>query len=300
MVFTLVGSESSERKASLSRLLDDAAHDEQGSRLLAVLSVVSEGLIIRDREGLMVSCGDATPALLGLTREELSDATSPEGWMMLDSAGRSVKQEPMSGRATLNSGEAQPAVTVRVQLPDGSLRSLELKTMPVRRPTGVLAGVTIALRDVSEAQTLLDLARMHEARADALLEDMTDGAFELDLVTGRTAQSLRLSQIFGLTAVELHDHPEDWNRFIHPDDLPTAKTAWQAIIGGRKNAFDVEYRMRHRDGRWLWINAKARVTRFNLRGLPLWVTGSMTDVTRRHEAEATVMQLREELAQLRR
>lgn len=284
----------------MSRLLDDAAHDEQGSRLLAVLSVVSEGLIIRDREGLMVSCGDATPALLGLTREELSGATSADGWKMLDSAGRSVKQEPMSGRATLRSGEAQAPVAVRVQLPDGSLRSFELKTMPVRRPTGELAGVTISLRDLTESETQRDLSRMHEARADALLADMTEGAFELDLVTGRTARSLRLAQMFGLTAVELRDHPEDWNRFIHSDDLPAVKTAWQELIGGKQNAFDVEYRMRHRDGRWLWINAKARVTRVNPRGRPLWITGSMTDVTRRREAEDVVTQLRDQLARLER
>ena len=40
--------------------------------------------------------------------------------------------------------------------------------------------------------------------------------------------------------------------FVHPDDIPECRRYIEAILAGATDLGGVEYRMRHRDGRWIW------------------------------------------------
>ncbi len=45
--------------------------------------------------------------------------------------------------------------------------------------------------------------------------------------------------------------------FVHPDDRATAASAWQASLASPDTRMVAEFRARHRDGRWRWIECRA-------------------------------------------
>jgi len=75
---------------------------------------------------------------------------------------------------------------------------------------------------------------------------------------------------------------------IHPDDLDAVSESYRALFVENK-IFDVEYRMRHKNGRWIWVRNRALST-FEQDGT-LLADGLLTDITATKEAEKLDSQL---------
>ncbi len=83
----------------------------------------------------------------------------------------------------------------------------------------------------------------------------TAGFFDLQLSTGRVLFSPAWKKLLGYTAAELPDTLHTWHELIHPDDSAAApdKVGKRTAAGSRP--FNVEFRMKHRLGRWVWIQS---------------------------------------------
>jgi len=57
----------------------------------------------------------------------------------------------------------------------------------------------------------------------------------------------------GMTDGEVSDSEVEWSRAIHPDDAPRVMTAMLAHIHGETPMFTEEYRVRRKDGSWMWL-----------------------------------------------
>ncbi|MCM2357709.1 MAG: PAS domain S-box protein [Geobacteraceae bacterium] len=63
------------------------------------------------------------------------------------------------------------------------------------------------------------------------------------------------------TGVPMSEHVGDgWNKLLHPDDRPRAYAAWRAAVEGRA-PYDLEYRVRRRDGEFEWFKVRGRPIR---------------------------------------
>lgn len=251
----------------------------------ATMDVVSEGVVVRDREGRLVECNELAWRLLGLTREQLESPEISGDWQRR--LARRPEQSPVDApeATTLKTGEAVRAVPVRWVRPDGVVRWLELSSVALRAPGGALAGAVTGIRDVTEEQRQRERAEVNERRLEALMQDLDHGGFEHDFVTGLTAWSLRVFDLLGRSRGGTGLGATDWFELVHPDDVGEAQQAWERVRSGRTTALDHEYRVRHRDGHWLWLRIVARVVRTNERGEPQRVSGEMQDVTQRRELE---------------
>ncbi len=128
-------------------------------------------------------------------------------------------------------------------------------------------------------------SRAEEAATRAIVAATLEGAHAV--AWGRGIGTHALSEV-SANVEQLLGYPRDawlapgaWHRFVHPDDAPTARTAYQS--GTRKAVpFEVCYRMRHRDGHVVHVRDRVAVVRTadgedQLRGLLL-------DITDEHEA----------------
>jgi PAS domain S-box-containing protein len=78
-----------------------------------------------------------------------------------------------------------------------------------------------------------------------------------------------------------------WQQAIHPEDRPAAARAWTAGVEGRA-PYDVEYRLRSRDGGYRWFHARGTLFR-DAAGRPVRWFGTTTDV---HDRRTALEQLR--------
>jgi two-component system, cell cycle sensor histidine kinase and response regulator CckA len=79
------------------------------------------------------------------------------------------------------------------------------------------------------------------------------GFFDLNLKTGRAHYSAAWKKILGYLEAELPDTIEQWRELIHPDDSAAAPDQLGKKLATSPRAFSVEYRMKHQQGHWVWI-----------------------------------------------
>lgn len=113
------------------------------------------------------------------------------------------------------------------------------------------------------------------------------GTWEWNVQTGETRFNERWAEMVGYQLADISPTTIDtWMAFCHPDDLAHSEAMLKEHFAGQRDAYDVEARMRHRDGSWVWVQDRGRVVAWDDDGQPLWMAGTHSDITARKEAEA--------------
>lgn len=98
-----------------------------------------------------------------------------------------------------------------------------------------------------------------------------------------------LENVLGYTPQEWLEHPSPLGTLAHPDDLPAVRAAEEESLQTGE-PLHAEYRMKSKDGRWVWILDEAAVVR-DEQGTPLFMQGVMYDMTERKEVEERLVAL---------
>ncbi len=88
----------------------------------------------------------------------------------------------------------------------------------------------------------------------------------------------------------------DWRARIHPADLEHIEPIVTRGVA-KGEPFTIEFRYRHADGGWLWIQGRGQVTRWTQDGAPAYVMGAHVEVQRLKETEAALRQREQDLAE---
>jgi PAS domain S-box-containing protein len=124
---------------------------------------------------------------------------------------------------------------------------------------------------------------------DELKEQLLSNSFDftslLDENGIRKYVSASVTQMLGFTPEELTGIPIIESR-IHPDDLSMVQEAFAKLLGGMP--VTIQYRHRHRDGRWIWleVRAKNQLSDPSVRS----IIATTRDITERKQAEDAFME----------
>ncbi len=133
---------------------------------------------------------------------------------------------------------------------------------------------TLELDDASHA-----LGKSEERLALAL-EASELGLWDWNLETDEVHHS-HLESIFGISQEEVKGVLSHLKPRLHPDDLPLLRRALVEHLKGRTDGYCVEYRVRHADGRWRWVEDRGRAVERNAQGQVLRMLGTRRDITAR-------------------
>ena len=125
-----------------------------------------------------------------------------------------------------------------------------------------------------------------QKRLELILKSAGVGTWEWNIQTGESIYNERWAEILGYTLAELE--PTDANTWIshtHPEDMAKANKVLQEHFQKNTQYYSFETRMRHKDGRWIWILNTGRVIERDAKGAPLWMFGTHMDITRLKLAE---------------
>ena len=142
------------------------------------------------------------------------------------------------------------------------------------------------LRDITVQKKMEEELRTSRERYFLAMQGANDGCWDWDMDSGEVYCSPRYHQMLGYDAT---DKPitsvEDWVQHIHPDDLESVLHTNRQCFEGHVDNFEVEYRMRHRSGNYLWILGRGAHLRDET-GRVYRMAGTHTDITQRKHAEA--------------
>lgn len=123
-----------------------------------------------------------------------------------------------------------------------------------------------------------------EERYALAAKGANDGLWSWDLETDELYLSPRWCALVGLEAVELRASPDHWWERIHPDDVARVRRELEFYLSGDSDTFEIEHRLVHSDGRYLWVLTRGEAVRSD-EGRPTRVAGSLTDITKQKLAE---------------
>jgi PAS domain S-box-containing protein len=135
-----------------------------------------------------------------------------------------------------------------------------------------------------------------EERFDLAVAGTSDGIWDWDLAANHLYLSPRWKAQLGYQDHELGTTGAEWEGRMHPDDLANVRAYIADYFAGRVERFELEHRLRHRDGSYRWMLARAAAVRDEA-GHPLRLVGANTDRTERKQLEESIAEQARELAQ---
>ena len=97
-----------------------------------------------------------------------------------------------------------------------------------------------------------------------------------------TFVSENVSRIMGFSSWEMLEDKDFWTVRLHPQDASRVFEEMAPLV--EKGGGTIEYRFRHRDGHYIWIQDTFRVIH-DSQGRPLEIVGSWADISARKKAE---------------
>ncbi len=84
---------------------------------------------------------------------------------------------------------------------------------------------------------------------------------------------------------------------LHPDDYEATMNAMREHLQGRAMVYEVEYRIRAKDGSYLWYYDRGKVTVSDENGRPLFIAGIVFDITEKKKAQQDLEQQNQSLSE---
>ncbi|WP_347838821.1 PAS domain S-box protein [uncultured Draconibacterium sp.] len=127
-------------------------------------------------------------------------------------------------------------------------------------------------------------------RFNKAMEATSDGLWDWNLITNDIYYSTRWKAMLGYQDDELPNDFSVWEKLTDPEDVKRAWNMLNALIKGKEEKFDIEFKMKHKSGHWVDIHSRADVFK-NEEGKAIRVVGTHTDITLKKKAEDEIRHL---------
>ena len=211
-----------------------------------IIEALTDGIYVLDADGRFTFVNDEFVELVGYDRETIIGST-PE---LLKDADSIERAEEHLGRLLSDDGPETVTFEISIQRADGETILCEdhMGVLPYEGES--FAGSVGTLRDITEQ-------RQQEHRFQALIEETNDIITIVDSDGRIQYQSPSVERILGRSPADTLGEFA-WE-YIHPDDRDEVKTTFNTWVTTAQASLEsIEYRARHADGSWRWMEANGR------------------------------------------
>ncbi|MBI5257629.1 MAG: PAS domain S-box protein [Burkholderiales bacterium] len=279
----------SERLAQVRHLTSVASTSRQALSVLqrdqqSLLDALNEFALVSvaDARGTIVSANDRFCEVSGYTRDELlgrnhrivnSGHHEPAFWrqMWRTIAGGSAWRGVICNRA--KDGSPYWVSTIIVPFLDTSGRS--------ERYVSIRFDIT-PLKELEQ-----NLAR-ERGRLENILRGTDAGTWDWDIVSGAVRFDARWASIVGHGVEDLRPDISTRIGLSHPSEIGASRALLREHFSGASDRYSFECRLRHRDGHWVWVLDRGRVSERSSDGRALRIMGTILDITAQVQARETI------------
>jgi len=145
--------------------------------------------------------------------------------------------------------------------------------------------------DVTERRLHERAIRQSEQRMELALEGADLGMWDYDIVSGQVVHNQRLFSMLGYEPDAFALTPATVRSLIHPEDLGQLTSSFHATLKGEIAQLDVECRVEHRNGSWVWVRSRGKVVERNEAGRATRMAGTNSNISARKANEARIHEL---------
>ncbi len=142
-------------------------------------------------------------------------------------------------------------------------------------------------RDITERKLAEEAQHDSEERYRNLVENINDVIFNINMEGNFTYISPAIEKLFGYKPEEIVNRP--FIEYVHPDDLNGLLKSMEQTVSGKQEPH--EFRVFKKDGEICHLRTSSRVQLKE--GVPVGITGVMTDITEKKLAENNINEINE-------
>jgi PAS domain S-box-containing protein len=253
-------------------------------RYRSIVENAVEGFFQTTSDGLYVSANPALARMYGYeSPEELMKQVSDIGRQVyVDLNRREEFKRIMEEHGVVQDFEYQ------VYRRDGTKIWLSENARVVRDEDGTILYYEGTVEDITAYKRAEEELRQREAEYRRLIENVPEVVWKADEDGRVFFISEKIEKVFGYTLEEIRQGGERlWFGCMHPDDRERVREEYAKLF--RENQpFDVEYRIQHRDGHWMWWHDRAMGIEGNQE--ERYAEGLLSDITERKQMEQQLRQ----------
>jgi len=246
-----LGRRGSNRDITQRKLAEDALRESE-TKFRELVSYIPLGVGIVTLDGHLLTYNDAMCHILGIDPDRIPGSETSVSYV-----------DPQERRRLFALLEQEHEIrdqSVAMKRQDGTVFDANLTL--VRFEFNGQPVALVMLEDVSEKNKAKHALIESETRFRALIQNASDMIRILD----RDGKILYESP----SSEKIHGYPpgallgKDAGEYIHPEDRDREEKDFQALLDGRNTGLPTEFRIRRRDGTYIWVDSQAA----NLIGVP--------------------------------
>ena len=112
-----------------------------------------------------------------------------------------------------------------------------------------------------------------------IVEDYNIGTWELDIQTSNINVDVISANMLGYNMADLQQlNLKSCVNIFHPDDFFSYWKILKDVYNKKINKYDYKFRIKHKNGQWVWTLIKGQVVKSDNNGTPLLISGTLVDV----------------------
>ena len=160
----------------------------------------------------------------------------------------------------------------------------EITVDPILNDNNEFEGAVHVISDITERKLSEEALIKSEERFDLAMKAANDGLYDWNLVTNEVYFSERWKNMLGYEDHELESSLDTWKELTDPKERDSSLRKLEHGIKNKLTHYDVEFKMKHKDGHWINILSRAQLI-YNNKGEAIRAVGIHSDITARNKAE---------------
>jgi PAS domain S-box-containing protein len=235
-----------------SHTLDQLLRADQG-----LLDALPVGFYACDADGQILRVNQKAVQLWGCAPKLLDPVQRFCGSFRVESLdGQFIPPHQTPMAHVLRTGNAVPAAEAIVINPDGKRWVTRVQLEPIRDSSGGVLGAINCFQDITPEYQMRQALQQQQRSFNLAMIAANMGTWRYTLADNICVYDENAQRLYGLTEARfLHDEEGARAKF-HPDDMALMwERVGTALDPNGDGRYEVEYRVKQRDGSWRWLSA---------------------------------------------
>jgi PAS domain S-box-containing protein len=265
--------------------------EQQIMELSAIVEFCPLSVTVTDLKGNLVYVNPAFTSLTGYTPDEALGKN-----MNILQSGKTPPPVYVDLYSTILRGEAWSGEFIN-KTKDGKEYIESTIVTPVFNKFNEVYRFLAITDNISEKRKLEEEIHENMLRLSLVIKGSNDAPWDWNLLSKDVYYSPQWFHQLGYSEKDFPQGTDALSSCIHPEEIEPVRASFNKAIEGVSDSYEVEYRLRHRDGHYVPILSRGFITR-DLDGVATRVTGTDMNLTQLKETETKLNKQNQQLKEL--